>query len=172
MNGIPRQKTKSPSGLLSKGGFTLMEVMISVVIIGVIASMAGPRLSKEITKIQFRGDTRDLVSTLREARSRAITEKLQYSVSLDANNGSYTLFQEGGTTDVFMSSDTISGSSTQVTSSFEGPLVFSPDGSASSSGQIYAYSYDDDGGYVSTSFATIDIMASTGRIKLSEIHTY
>ncbi len=172
MNDVPRQKTNGQRRLISRGGFTLMEVMISVVIIGVIASLAGPRLSKEITKIQFRGATRDLVSTLREARSRAITEKQQYAVAFDYSNGTYTLFQEGVSQDVFISSDTISGQYPTVSPSFEGPLVFSPDGSANSSGQIFTFSYDDDGGYYSTSYATIDVLASTGRIKLSEIYTY
>lgn len=172
MNGNSRQKTKSQSRLKSRGGFTLMEVMISVVIIGVIASLAGPRLSKEITKIQFRGSARDLVSTLREARSRAITEKQEYAVAFDSNTGTYTLFQEGGTADVFVRSDTVSGAYPTISQTFTGPLVFSPDGSASSSGQIFTFAYDNDGGFSTTSYATIDILASTGRIKLSEIHTY
>lgn len=171
MNGRQRRMTMNPSGPNSRG-FTLMEMMISVVIIGVIATMAGPRLTKEITKIEFRGAARDLVSTLREARSLSITEKQQYAISFDYTKGSYSLFKKGPTQDILVRTKQLPGDSPTVTQSFTGPLVFSADGSANNSGQISIFSYDDDGATHSTSFATIDILASTGRIKLSELYTY
>lgn len=171
MKSMKRQMTLGRK-ILNSRGFTLIEMMISVVIIGVIATLAGPRLNKEITRIEFRGATQELVSTLREARSRAITEKEQYSVGFDYSNGSYTLFKEGITQDILVRTEKIPGGMPSVSQSFTGPLVFSQDGSANSSGQIFVFSYDDDGASYSTSYATIDILASTGRIKLAEIHTY
>lgn len=171
MKSMLRQMKTNPGGFNSKG-FTLMEMMISVVIIGVVATLAAPRMEKEMTRIEFRGTTQEFVSTLREARSLSITEKKDYSVDFNYESGSYTLTRKEAGQDVLMRTKQLPGSSATVTQSFTGPLVFSPDGSANNSGQIFLYSYDDDGTGYSTSFATIDILASTGRIKLTDIYTY
>ncbi|MFQ5606707.1 MAG: Tfp pilus assembly protein FimT/FimU, partial [Candidatus Zixiibacteriota bacterium] len=103
-------------------GFTLMEMMISVVIIGVVATLAGPRLGKELTRIEFKGSTQDLISTLRQARSLAITEKTPHAVGIDNATGAYTLFKEGATNDIIVRSSKIPGEYPSVSQSFAGPV--------------------------------------------------
>lgn len=54
-------------------GFTLIEIMIVVAIIGVMAALAGWNLRDQQTRSRFRSATRDLTSLVREARSNAMT---------------------------------------------------------------------------------------------------
>ena len=78
----------------SNRGITLMELLITAVIIGVVATMAIPRFQMAYTKHKFNGVNRDVTSSFRLARSMAITDKEQYGINFDIENGIYTLFKD------------------------------------------------------------------------------
>ncbi len=165
--------------LRNQRGVTLIELMSSVVIMGIIAAMAGPRFSHEIEKMEFRGTARDMVSVLRQARSLAISEKANYCVDFDASAGTFTLFKDKVVTtpaalqsgDSTISVDTIPGEFGGLTSTFTGAVLFSSNGSASESGSVTPISYGSEAGSA-TSYATISVLSSTGRVRLDDLQSY
>ena len=62
------------AGPTSKGAFTLIEIMMVVAIIGLVAAMSAPMLSKFLHKEGFRKTTSDLLDVCGAARSRAILQ--------------------------------------------------------------------------------------------------
>ncbi len=160
-------------------GVTLIELMSSVVIMGIIAAMAGPRFAHEMEKMEFRGSARSMVSTLRQARSLAISEKTEYGVAFDAAAGTFTLFKDNvsstpaafQTGDSIISVDTIPGQYATLSATFSSAVLFQSNGSASESGTVIPISYGSDAGSA-TRYATISVLSSTGRVRLNEIHTY
>ena len=93
----------------SNCGITLIEMMITVVIIGVVTGMAVPRFQAAWEKLRIRGADRDAVSTLRLARSMAITGKDPYGVYFDGNALTITLFKDivNPSSSVFESGDSV-----------------------------------------------------------------
>jgi Tfp pilus assembly protein FimT len=61
-------------------GYSIMEAMIVVTLIGVIASMAVPKFGNYVQQQRLHNDARLLAMELRVARMRAITEKVDYGV--------------------------------------------------------------------------------------------
>lgn len=78
----------------SKQGVTLIELLITAVIVGVVATMAVPRFQIAYERHKFNSVNRDVTSSFRLARSMAITDKEQYGINFDIENGIYTLFKD------------------------------------------------------------------------------
>jgi len=116
-------------------GFTLLELVVVVLIMGLALAVAYPSLSRGSASIHLRGVGRDILSTFRYAREKAITEQrgMQLIASRDAQNLILAdEFGEGNRSyalpsDVRIQYMTLAGR--PVT---EGPLVirFSPNGSS------------------------------------------
>lgn len=89
------------SKLKSITGVTMVELLAMAVIVGVVASMAVPRFQRAYERLQFRSANRDIVSTLRLARSMSIADKLQYGVYFDFETRTMTLFQDIANLDTY-----------------------------------------------------------------------
>ena len=57
--------------LKNRAGITLIELLITVVIIGIVAAMAAPRFEIAYNRMKFKSANRDMVSSLKLARSTA-----------------------------------------------------------------------------------------------------
>ena len=66
-------------------GFTIMELMITIVVLGFLAALAVPSFSQMITRNNLAAASNDLVVALLTARSEAVKRECRVSVS---NNGS------------------------------------------------------------------------------------
>ena len=158
--------------LKSKRGFTLVELMTTVVIVGIIASMAVPRFQKSFERMHFRTANRDIISTLRLARSKAVSEKAPHGVFFDSQNRTVTIFKDTDSPSLYLFShsdsviatDTLPIEFTYLDTDNTGDvLVFMPDGSARFTG----------GGHITTLAVTsstvgiqiLNVLSSTGRIK-------
>jgi general secretion pathway protein H len=60
-------------------GFTLLELIVVLVFIGLIASLTTPFLMSTLERVQHRAETRKVNSALRFARSEAITHKTVFT---------------------------------------------------------------------------------------------
>lgn len=82
------------SHLRDNRGITLIEMMVTVVIIGIVSGMAMPRFQKAYERMQFRSTDRQIYSKMRVARSMAITEKEPYGIKVDLDAMTVTLFKD------------------------------------------------------------------------------
>ena len=84
-NCVPPLKPQAAGPRSAARGFTLLEVMVVVAILGILAAIAGPSFTPMIERWRVRQATEDLQSTLYFARSEAI--KLGGDVSVQAKSG-------------------------------------------------------------------------------------
>ncbi len=151
-------------------GFTLMEMVVVAVVIGVMAALAVPSFLNYTSKLQAKSTARDIISTLRMARSKAISERVKYGIFFDAGNRRYTFFKEksgneqyDSGADSVITQTTLDRDVNYGTNSFTNTtVVFRTDGSASTSGDMQILPAA--GGFT----YTINVLASTGRIKLTD----
>jgi prepilin-type N-terminal cleavage/methylation domain-containing protein len=76
-----------------RNGYTLMELMIVVLITAVLSALAIPSFLQWRQNLEFRKTARDLVSILREAKSRSIKTNLEHRVEYASTNKQYRLTQ-------------------------------------------------------------------------------
>ena len=156
--------------LRNKSGFTLIEMVITAVVLGLIAAMAVPDFFRAMQKVKLNAATRDVISDLRWARSHSISSRNQVGLNFDFTNKTYCVFLDTDNPGNFQYSagqDSVvkSGSLTNLgsgSSTFaSNTIIFKPDGTCHASGQVTCYSTD------SYHSKTVDILASTGRIKIT-----
>ena len=78
----------------SKRGMTIIELLTTVAIIGIVAAMAVPRFQIAYERIRFRAANREITSNIRLARSYAVSTKNQHGVYFDPTSLSYILFKD------------------------------------------------------------------------------
>jgi Tfp pilus assembly protein FimT len=152
-------------------GITIMEIMIVAVIVGIVSTLAAPRFVQALNKLKLKRAGRDLISSLRLARSDAVSQRHQFGVYFDRKTQEYVLFKDIADLGSFTySAASDSAIFTKIlptkvnfgTSTFPSfTIIFKPDGSASSSGWVEIHSEED-----SCSSFNVDVLGSTGRVKL------
>jgi len=75
-------------------GFTLFELLIVLVIIGLMSAVIVPALGHSIENSELRAATRDVASIFRFARSRAVSEKSPYVAIYSEEERRLVLFSE------------------------------------------------------------------------------
>ena len=76
---------------LGEGGFTLIEILLVVVILGIVLSLAAPNFSKEYSRFQLNKTADDLVGVCRWAQAMAIGQEHIYALSFSVDHHSYNL---------------------------------------------------------------------------------
>lgn len=155
----------------NRQGFTMIEMMIVIVVIGIMAAMAAPSFLNWIPKMKLKNDAREKVNYLRQARSRAIAENSQYGVFFDlygnrmhffkdTDSPEWSYYAEGADSLIENPVSNESNVSYGTCSLMGNTVIFYPNGSASTSGSIELYDIESGNSY------TINVLASTGRIRL------
>jgi len=83
------------SSRFQKRGFTLIEIIMVVVILGIVAFMAVPMVSNA-ADVQVRAAANRIAANIDYAKSMAITHQRSYSVVFDPANESYEVQDESG----------------------------------------------------------------------------
>lgn len=75
----------------SDSGFSLLELLIVLVILGFMAALIPPRLSGVMLSTQAKASARDIVSALRQTRTTAISTGQEQIFRLDLTKKSFTI---------------------------------------------------------------------------------
>jgi prepilin-type N-terminal cleavage/methylation domain-containing protein len=159
-------------------GFTIVELLVTVVVIGIVSGLAAPQFDEAINRIKFRSQAKNMVSMLRTARSHTIAEKRPFGVHFDLNSGVISLFKDihdpaaqlfDPVNDSVAAVDSLPPEFVYVYATFPtSAVIFQPNGSASESGDIYTIAdYSD-----SYHFSQVSVLASTGKSKVEYICNY
>lgn len=167
--------------LRNNRGVTMVEIMITVVLIGIVAAMATPHLQRAFEKLRFQSANKHIMSALRLARSKAVAEKNMHGIYFNANDMQVVLFRKDtasvsesqyeDSTDIIVKTyqmpSEFSYMSTDISNN---TVVFRPNGSATftGGGNIYTMAYD---GYTVGMYG-INILGSTGRVKTASQYYY
>lgn len=81
---------------MERRGFTLVEMMVIISIIGLVMAIGTPQLIRFLRHFQARDAAQIVAGVLRQARSRAIHEKNNYVVFFDLANSSLLLLDDDG----------------------------------------------------------------------------
>jgi general secretion pathway protein H len=73
-----RQRTRSASG-----GFSLFELLVVILIIGLISALVTPRMTASLPGVKLKSAARAVAASLRYARSRAVSESRPYIALFD-----------------------------------------------------------------------------------------
>ena len=163
--------------LKSRSGFTLLELLITTVVVGIVAAMAVPRFQTAWERQKFRGGNNDIVSKIKMARSYAISSKSPYGIYFDEQSNSFTVFKDvvNLSTPVYDDGDSVIVTDTLpeefdyiYTDCENSVIMFNSNGSASFDG----------GGYIMASAYTehtyamsmINVLASTGRVRVQSYY--
>jgi general secretion pathway protein H len=76
------------------GGFTLIELMVVLVLLGVLLAVAFPSIGGGMATIKLKTSSREIAATLRLARSKAIREQQVYLVGFDLTKNQMELSSE------------------------------------------------------------------------------
>jgi prepilin-type N-terminal cleavage/methylation domain-containing protein len=74
-------------------GFTLVELMIVVVLIGIIAAIATPAFQRYAINANLKSAARDITSDFLRLKERAIAENVEYRIIFNVAGNSYTIQQ-------------------------------------------------------------------------------
>ncbi len=163
----------------SARGITIIEMMITAVIIGLVAAAAVPRMQIAYERMKFKKANKSVNSTLRLARSMAITDKEQYGVFFDGDSKQVVLFKDVVSPGAYMYEagdsicriDTLPAEfTTIVTDVANNNFFFERNGSCHfvGSGNIYTFAYTED----VMNFTTHNILAATGRVHSTTYDPY
>ena len=140
-------------------GFSLIEMLTVLVILGTIVSVGMPTLIGFISYMELQAETRKISSDLREYHHIAISKYLDCEFTFDLGNDSYTI-EEVNPADsldretvktVSVAVDIKTGSSTSV--------IFKPTGNTAAAATIILE--NDEGGQT-----TINVLATTGHVRI------
>lgn len=82
--------------MMRRDGFTLIEALVLIVVLGVLAAIAIPDFSRWGPDMRLKGAVRDLKSNMELSRLRAIRENANVVLAFDTGNNSYIVFVDNG----------------------------------------------------------------------------
>jgi prepilin-type N-terminal cleavage/methylation domain-containing protein len=75
-------------------GFTFIEILVVVAIIGILALMAYPNIKNTLEVRSLENEAREVLSTLQQAKFQAVKFKLNHRVTFDNSPGYWVYFIE------------------------------------------------------------------------------
>ena len=76
---------------MNRKGITLLELIVVMVIIAIGAVLIAPNIGAWLPSYRLRSATRDIVSNMRVAQIKAVSNNLRYQISFDIANNNYIL---------------------------------------------------------------------------------
>lgn len=79
---------------MNRNGITLIELVVVIVIIAIGAVLMAPNIGAWLPNYRLRSATRDIVSTMRVAQIKAVSNNIQYGVAFNSASKEYRLYYQ------------------------------------------------------------------------------
>jgi prepilin-type N-terminal cleavage/methylation domain-containing protein len=147
-------------GKMNQKGLTLIELVVVMVIIAIGATLLVPNIGAWMPVYRLKSATRDVVSAMRVAQIKAVSNNIWYRVSFDTGNNKYCLETsvDAGTTWTKEGEDQTLPEGVQFNTTFAGNVVTFYPNSTATNGSITIVN-------TKGSQKTIQLWGTTGRIK-------
>ncbi|MET0090087.1 MAG: GspH/FimT family pseudopilin [Candidatus Thiodiazotropha sp.] len=140
-------------------GFTLLELMITLVIAGALVALVPPMLQRALPSVQLRGASQELASALRFVRSWSIAQGREGRLILDLQSKHYTITPRNKTYTLPDDAQvSLQAAADERLDDHRSAIRFYPDGS-SSGGRVTLKAADNE--------RRIDVDWLTGRVSLA-----
>ena len=163
-----------------EGGFSLVEILVTMAIITLLATLAIPFYSNWQDSARLKNISWDLLSTIRSARQLAITENLQHRIELEIGNRRYRLSRGNSSTgstvwtvvrphrsiESNLNWATYTADLSTCNVSTDKNIIFSPNGTASSSSSAQAEGICLKDAVTGSELQIISIAKVTGKVTL------
>ena len=119
-------------------GFTLLEVLIVIAILGIMASISFAFFKTFSPALKLSSSTRDLATDLRYTQQLAVTEQVNYGVSFSLTTNEYRIIKYGATAQEILRKSLPDGISFQEIIGFANKeAIFNPYGAVQQAGDIF-----------------------------------
>ena len=88
------EKKKHNAEVLRPRSFTLVELLLVVILLGLVAALAIPNFNPAFTKFQLQETGKNITYLMRYAQSRAVMTKKTHQLVFDEERSAYWLLQE------------------------------------------------------------------------------
>jgi prepilin-type N-terminal cleavage/methylation domain-containing protein len=82
---------------MDRRGFTLLEILVVLAMIAILVSLAAPGMSGMMDSYRVSTASRQLITDLQFAKTKAVTENTSYRVAYDTANARYRVEKSDGT---------------------------------------------------------------------------
>lgn len=90
----PSDRSDEPGGSMKERGFTFIEVLVVVAIIGILMLMAYPNIKNSLEVRSLENEAREVLTTLQQAKFQAVKAKLNHRVVFDNSLGYWVYYIE------------------------------------------------------------------------------
>jgi type IV fimbrial biogenesis protein FimT len=152
--------------IFKKSGFTLIEMIIVIAIMGIVSAISAPNLFNYMAERRLNGAARMVMSDLLAARQSAVTENNNFKIFFNANQHTYTVLDDNNNDGSITSGEATQVKDIQrdyydVTCSSTTDPVFAPRGTSTNGATVTLTSTRTGGSkYVK--------VAWTGRVKIDD----
>jgi type II secretion system protein H len=150
--------------ILEKNGFSLLELMIVIAIMGIVSAIAAPNFLNYMAERRLSGAARMVMSDLMSARQKAVSQNHEFKIFFNGDHVTYTVLDDAnnnGTADTGEATEArnIHNDYYDVTFSASANPIFSPRGTASQGATVTLTS-------ARTGASKCVMAAFTGRVKI------